>query len=66
MIQVVEALKRVLAVPPVPTEPLQMILWENIGYLVDDRRRRDLFDAFEAAVGLDPAAIAAHAVGGAL
>ena len=57
VIPVVEALKRTLTVLPVPTEPLQMILWENIGYLVDDPRRRDLFDAFETAIGLDPAAI---------
>ena len=35
-----------------------MILWENIGYLVDDARRRALFDAFAATVGLDPKAIA--------
>jgi endonuclease III len=36
-----------------------MILWENIGYLIDDERRRALFDAFAAEVGLDPKAIAA-------
>jgi endonuclease-3 len=36
-----------------------MILWENIGYLIDDARRRELFDTFAAEVGLDPAAIAA-------
>jgi endonuclease-3 len=57
VIQVVEALKRTFIVPPVPTEPLRAILWENIGYLVDDPRRRELFDAFETAVGFDPAAI---------
>jgi endonuclease-3 len=59
VIQVVEALKRSLTPPVVPTDPLAMILWENVGYLVDDARRRNLFDAFEASVGLDPAAIAA-------
>ena len=59
VVEVVAALKRHLTVAPVPTEPFQMILWENIGYLVDDPRRRELFDAFEAAIGLDPAAIAA-------
>ncbi len=57
VIQVVEVLKRTFIVPPVPTEPLRMILWENIGYLVDDPRRRELFDAFETAVGFDPSAI---------
>ena len=59
LIEVVATLKRHLTVAPVPTDPFEMILWENIGYLVDDERRRRLFDAFEAAVGLDPKAIAA-------
>jgi endonuclease-3 len=58
VVEVVAALKRHLSPPPVPTEPLRMILWENIGYLIDDQRRRTLFDAFEAAVGFEPAAIA--------
>jgi endonuclease-3 len=57
LVEVVATLKRHLTVAPVPTDPFQMILWENIGYLVDDERRRTLFDAFEAAVGLDPQAI---------
>ncbi|HLZ74132.1 hypothetical protein [Phenylobacterium sp.] len=59
VVGVVAALKRHLTPGPVPTEPFRMILWENIGYLVDDPRRRELFDGFEAAIGLDPAAIAA-------
>ena len=59
LIEAVATLKRHLPVAPVPTDPFQMILWENIGYLIDDERRRALFDAFEAAVGLDPQAIAA-------
>lgn len=59
LVEVVATLKRHLTVAPVPTDPFQMILWENIGYLIDDERRRTLFDAFEAAVGLDPNAIAA-------
>ncbi|MFI4965610.1 MAG: hypothetical protein ACHP9T_09605 [Caulobacterales bacterium] len=57
LIQVLETLKRCLAVPEVPAEPLQMVLWENIGYLVADPRRRELFDAFAGAVGLEAAAI---------
>ena len=59
IVAVVAALKRHLTPAPVPTEPFRMILWENIGYLIDDARRRELYDAFEAAIGLDPAAIAA-------
>lgn len=58
LVEVVATLKRHLSVAPIPTDPFQMILWENIGYLVDDERRRALFDAFEASVGLDPQAIA--------
>ncbi|THD53909.1 hypothetical protein [Phenylobacterium sp.] len=59
LIAVVETLERHLTPPPVPSAPLAMILWENIGYLIDDERRRMLFDAFEAAVGVDARAIAA-------
>ena len=58
LIEVVATLKRHLPVAPLPTDPFQMILWENIGYLIDDERRRVLFDAFDAEVGLDPKAIA--------
>ncbi len=50
-------LKAVTAVAPVPTDPFQLILWENIGYLVDDDRRRRLFDAFADEIGLSPQAI---------
>ena len=41
------------------SDPLQLILWENIGYLIDDQRRRVLFDEFAARVGLTAARIAA-------
>ena len=34
------------------TDPLQLILWENIGYLIDDERRRALFGEFAERVGL--------------
>ena len=55
----VATLARHLPFPAIPADPLRLILWENIGYLIDDPRRRELFDAFEAAVGFDPEAIAA-------
>ena len=58
VIGVVAALRGRLSPAPAPTDPLGMILWENIGYLIDDDRRRELFDLFEASVGLEPAAIA--------
>ena len=57
VVEVVAALKRHLRPAPVPAEPFQMILWENIGYLIDDPKRRELFDAFADAIGLDPRAI---------
>ena len=41
------------------TEPLQLILWENIGYLIDDDRRAVLFKEFEGRVGLTPQEIEA-------
>jgi endonuclease III len=39
-------------------DPLALILWENIGYLIDDERRRALFDEFLGRVGLSAEAIA--------
>ena len=40
------------------TDPLHLILWENIGYLIDDERRQVLFAEFEARIGLTPRGIA--------
>jgi endonuclease-3 len=50
-----------LRYPPAPilTDPLQLILWENIGYLIDDERRNALFAEFTARVGLTPRQIEA-------
>ena len=59
LIEIVETLAERHPIPTVPSDPFQLILWDNIGYLVDDERRRRLFDAFEREVGLDPAAILA-------
>jgi endonuclease III len=39
------------------TDPLQLILWENIGYLIDDERRAALFAEFGERVGFGAAAI---------
>lgn len=36
---IVARLKRVYRPQAVPRDPLQIILWENIGYLIDDERR---------------------------
>lgn len=51
------ALRATTRPAPIPTDPFELILWENIGYLVDDERRRALFDGFAAEIGLSPQAI---------
>jgi len=40
-------------VPKPMTDPLALIVWENIGYLIDDTRRTELFEEFREKVGLD-------------
>ena len=59
LIETVAILGRQYAAPAHPVDPLQLILWENVGYLVDDERRRVLFDAFGERIGFDAAGIAA-------
>jgi endonuclease III len=39
-------------------DPLAMIVWDNVGYLVDDARRKALFEEFARRIGLDAARIA--------
>ena len=57
LVEVVASLARLYPLPDTPSDPFQLILWDNIGYLVSDERRRRLFDAFADAVGLDPATV---------
>ncbi len=45
--------------PDILTDPLHQVLWDNMGYLIDDERRAAIFQAFAARVGLSPAQIAA-------
>ena len=45
--------------PPVTRDPFGLVIWENIGYLVDDDRRMAAFDELEKKIGLTPAAIIA-------
>src|SRR5712691_600813 len=45
--------------PPKLCDPLHLILFESIGYLVDDDRREAAFEALQKRVGLKPAAIVA-------
>jgi endonuclease III len=43
--------------PPLLSDPLHLILWESIGYLVDDDRRALAFEALREKVSLEPANI---------
>jgi endonuclease III len=43
---------------PIPSTPLDWILWENVAYLVDDGRREIAFDALATRVGLTAEKIA--------
>jgi endonuclease-3 len=40
------------------TDPLALIVWENVGYLIPDDRRQGLFDDLARRVGLSGAALA--------
>jgi len=40
--------------PPKITDPFEMILWENVAYLVDDERRAAAFTALRKSVGTKP------------
>lgn len=42
---------------PASVQPLHAILWENVGYLIDDERRQVAFDTLAREVGLDAKAI---------
>jgi endonuclease-3 len=45
--------------PPKVTEPLDLILWENVAYLASDEKRAGAFALLQQRVGTDPAAILA-------
>jgi endonuclease III len=53
---VMRALKRFYGQPQPPkiTGPFDMILWENVAYLVDDERRAAAFAALEKDIGTKP------------
>ncbi|MBV9061647.1 MAG: hypothetical protein JOY77_01805 [Alphaproteobacteria bacterium] len=55
---VVERLARVYAPSQGLTDPLALIVWENIGYLIDDGRRTALLEEFRDRIGLEAAKIA--------
>jgi endonuclease III len=57
----IAALRRHYGAPPAPVSrnPFELILWEQVAYLVPDARRRKAFAALRSRVGLTPGAIAA-------
>ncbi len=40
--------------PPITTDPFELILWENVAYLVSDERRAEAFALLRASVGTRP------------
>jgi endonuclease-3 len=42
---------------PPSTDPLELILWENVAYLVDDEQRERTFRALKSEIGFRPAAL---------
>ncbi|MDO8562918.1 MAG: hypothetical protein Q7S25_03630, partial [Candidatus Limnocylindria bacterium] len=48
-----DALEKAHGKPPAPElrDPLELILWEEVGYLVDDEKRRLAFAALKTKVG---------------
>jgi endonuclease-3 len=57
----VELLRDSYGDPELPevTEPLDLILWENVAYLASDEKRAEAFALLRQRVGTDPAAILA-------
>ena len=52
-----DAQARAPAGPP-SSDPFELVLWENVAYLLDDSKRLKAFDALRQQVGLTPEAIA--------
>jgi endonuclease-3 len=46
-------------VPPPSTDPLELIIWENIAYLASDQRRAEAFTTLKQTIGTDPEQILA-------
>lgn len=60
--QIINKLETEYGQPPIHrSDPVELILWENIGYLVDDHRRAAAFDRLRKEVGLKPTDILAAA-----
>lgn len=50
--QAIAKLAKLYPPPPPLTDPLAILVWENVGYLIDDARRAGLFAEFEKKIGL--------------
>ena len=48
-----------LPAPPPSTDPLELIIWENIAYLASDERRAAAFDTLKRSIGTRPEQILA-------
>ncbi|MGC2198455.1 MAG: hypothetical protein WA628_27535 [Terriglobales bacterium] len=40
--------------PPPSTEPLELVIWENIAYLASDKRRAEAFATLKQTIGTRP------------
>ncbi|MGD0189367.1 MAG: hypothetical protein ABSD74_01365 [Rhizomicrobium sp.] len=58
LVDAVAALAKIYDASPPPGDPLALIVWENIGYLIDDERRNALFDEFGTRIGFKASRIA--------
>jgi len=60
LIEAIHSLRRQYGKPPrLPSaDPFEMVLWESCAYLVDDERRRRVYNRLLAETGADPARIA--------
>ena len=47
------------AAPRLPSDPFELVLWENVAYLADDEKRRNAFDLLRSSVGTSPEKILA-------
>lgn len=54
--QIIKDLARYYGEPlaPVTTDPFELILWENIGYLISDQQRTKAFEKLRRTCGLKP------------
>ena len=54
--QIIKRLKSFYGKPQAPkiVDPFQLILWENVAYLVEDTKREKIFAELKQRVGLGP------------